>query len=74
MDTILTGTQSRYRDSYAFSPQCGLVVRANGEETVQVINSNGVVYPAGITPPTVAPTVASAGSGVLPVSQYMVYV
>ena len=74
MDNILTGTQSRYRDSYAFSPECGLVVRANGEEKVQVINSSGTVYPAGIKAPTVAPTIVSAGTGVLPISQYFVYV
>ena len=74
MNTILTGTQSRYRDSYAYSPQCGLVVRANGEEQVQVLDSNGKVYPAGITAPTVVPSVADGGSGTLTNAQYCCYV
>ena len=73
MDTILSNTQSRYRDSYAVSPQCGLVVRANGEEPVQVIGSNGQVYPAGITPPTFTPNVADGGTGNLTIAQYVCY-
>lgn len=61
--TIITGAQSRWKDSYAYSPEIGLAVRANGEETVKIIDPAGGVIEAKLTAPTVAPTIALGSSG-----------
>lgn len=71
--TIITGTQKRSKDSFASSPPVGLAVRANGEEKVKVIDGRGNVYDAGFTAPTVAPTVADDGVGLLPNGKWVAY-
>lgn len=65
--TIITGAQKRTKDSFASSAVVGLALRANGEETVKVIDSRGNVFRAGIVAPTVAPTITTVtGGGALP--------
>lgn len=71
--TIIAGAQHRSKDSFAASPSVGLAVRANGEETVKVIDRNGNVYPAGFTAPTVAPVASASGAGALPAGKYASY-
>lgn len=65
--TIIAAPQKRTKDSFASSPTVGLALRANGEETVKIIDARGNVYEAGFALPTVAPTVTTiAGGGTLP--------
>jgi len=40
--TIIASAQQRSKDSFASSPIVGLAVRANGEETVKVIDARGI--------------------------------
>lgn len=61
--TIISGAQHRSKDSFSASPTVGLAVRSNGEETVKVIDPNGVVYEAGIAAPTVAPIITTIAGG-----------
>lgn len=63
MQIVIGNNQNRTRDSYAPAPVINLTLRANGEEQVQVMDSLGQFVPAGILPPSVAPTVA-VGTGV----------
>lgn len=74
LTTIIANAQQRVKDSIASSPVIGVAVRANGEERVKVIDGRGVVYLAGIDAPTVAPTVADNGVGLLPNAQWAAYV
>jgi hypothetical protein len=74
LNQIITGTQKRSKDSFASSPVVGLAVRSNGEESVKIIDARGNVYSAGIAAPTVAPTVADDGVGLLPNAKYAGYV
>lgn len=71
--SIITGAQRRSKDSFASSPAVGLAVRSNGEETVKVIDARGNVYPAGFAAPTVAPSVADDGPGLLPNAKWAAY-
>lgn len=73
INTIIADAQSRSKDSFASSPVVGVAVRANGEETVKVIDARGNVYEAGFTAPTVAPTIADAGPGALPNARWAAY-
>ncbi len=66
LTTIISGAQSRGKDSYSSSPSVGLALRANGEEQVKVINAAGQVFRAGIDAPTVAPTPTAASGGSIP--------
>lgn len=70
---IITGTQKRSKDSYASSPVVGLALRANGEETVKIIDAKGNVYEAGITAPTVPPAISDDGPGLLPNGKWAAY-
>lgn len=75
LNVIIATTQTRSKDSYAASPTTGLVVRANGEESVCVIDARGNVWPGGIPSPSVSPTAADAGvSGTLPQNMWYGYV
>lgn len=73
LTTIITGAQKRSKDSFAASPVVGLAIRANGEEKPKVIDARGNVYDAGITAPTVAPSVSDNGAGTLPHNKYAGY-
>lgn len=73
LTTIISNTQQRVKDSYASSATVGLCLRSNGEELPKVIDSNGNVFSAGFTPPTVAPTVADNGAGNLTNGKWVVY-
>lgn len=67
MPTIVaTDIQTSWKDSYASSSPIGLTLRANGEEPVEVYTTTKSLVPAGFEAPTVAPTVADGGAGVLP--------
>ena len=72
--TIIATTQKRVKDSFASSPSVGLAVRANGEETVKVIDHQGNVYEAYIEAPTVAPTFVGYDTGNLTANKYVAYV
>lgn len=72
--TIIADTQKRSKDSFAGSSVVGLALRSNGEEKVKVIDARGNVYDAGFTAPTVAPTVADDGVGLLPNNKWAAYV
>jgi len=74
LTSIITGTQKRSKDSFASSPVVGLAVRANGEEKVKVIDSRGNVYLAGLQVPSVVPSIADDGVGLLPNNQWAAYV
>lgn len=74
LTTIITGAQQRSKDSFASSPPVGLAVRSNGEEKVKVIDGRGNIYLAGFDAPTVAPTVADDGVGLLPNGEWAAYV
>lgn len=58
-------TQNKNRDSYAASPGVQLLIRANGEEPTQVIDTNGNIFKAEIPKPAAAPTVAQVAGGTL---------
>lgn len=75
LTTIITNPQQRVKDSYAASPTVGLVVRANGEENVSIIDQNGNVYQAGFPAPASAPTatVSTASGSALPAGQFCAY-
>lgn len=73
LTTIISSAQQRSKDSYAASATVGLCLRSNGEETVKVIDAKGRVFLAGITPPTVAPTVADSAAGTLTNGKWVAY-
>lgn len=73
LTTIIASAQKRVKDSFASSPVVGLAMLSNGEESVKVIDAKGNVYAAGIAAPTVAPTVADNGVGLLPNNQWAAY-
>jgi hypothetical protein len=73
IEVILATTQKRSKDSFAASSSVGLVVRANGEEKVKVIDARGNVFDASIDPPTVAPTFSDTGTGNLTHNKYAGY-
>lgn len=71
--TVLGDVQTRTKDSFAGSSVVGLCLRANGEETVKVIDARGNVFRAGIEAPTVPPTIADDTSGALPNAKWAAY-
>lgn len=58
---IISNAQQVCRDTFASAPSIDLVLRANGEDKVSIIDPLGNVFPAGFDAPTIAPLVA-AGS------------
>ena len=73
ISTIIANSQNRVKDSYASSAPVGLCLRSNGEETVKVIDAQGTVYLAGITAPTVAPTLVLGGVGFMTTGKWIAY-
>lgn len=56
MEIVIGNNQVRVKDCYAPAPDLNLTLRANGEETVQVMDSLGQFVRAGFDAPTVAPS------------------
>jgi len=73
MPIIISTAQSRHKDSYAQASDIGLVLRANGEEQVKVIDGNGNVVRAGFEAPTVVPVPQSGGAGDLTANKWVAY-
>lgn len=73
IEIIISNAQKRSKDSFAASSVVGLAMRANGEETVKIIDGRGNVYYAGLISPAVAPTVTDDASGTLPNGKYAAY-
>lgn len=71
---VIPSPQNLRRDCYAPCPAIDLTLRSNGEEAVQVMDSLGNFYPAGLgNGPTVAPTVALSGAATFPAAKYWCY-
>lgn len=74
MGFILTDTpQSRWKDSFASSPEVKLTLRANGEEVTQVITPTLGMIPAGFDAPDTDPTASASAGGSLESDQYYAY-
>lgn len=73
MAIIATGTQTRWKDSYASSDRVGLTLRANGEEETKIIDQYGQIVPAGFAAPTVAPSLLVSVGGSLAASTWYAY-
>jgi hypothetical protein len=72
---VSTTIAGNVKPSFASSPLVGLTVRANGEESVSVLDMNGNIYDAIIPVPTSAPTLSQNGdSGKLSPNQWYGYV
>lgn len=63
--TLSTTNQTKWKDCCASSAKLGLTLRSNGEEPVMVYTPDRQLVQAGFDAPTVAPTVADGGAGVL---------
>lgn len=74
MPVVLSSSvQARWKDCYAPSARVRLTLRTNGEETTRVVTPQNALVKAGFDAPTVAPTVASAGSGNLTSGTFAAY-
>lgn len=71
---VIPSPQNLRRDSYAPCSKIDLTLRSNGEEKVQVMDSLGNFYDAGITAPTIAATINTTGAGAgFPAAKHWAY-
>jgi hypothetical protein len=73
MPILISGLQNRVKNSAAYAEELGLMLISNGEELPYLLTATGQVYPAGITAPIVAPTIADDGTGNLEDGKFAVY-
>lgn len=75
MAVTISGLQNLAKNCIAYSNELGVALVSNGEDPVKVLSPSGALINAGITAPTVAPTVVD-GSGTslsTKANQYAVY-
>lgn len=73
MSVTITGLQNRVKNSAAYAQELGLMLIANGEELPYLLTQNGEQIPTGLTPPSVVPTVADGGTGLLTNADWVIY-
>lgn len=73
MEIIDPNPQTRWRESFASSPQVRATVGANGEKKTYVVPPSGTIVLAGFDSPTVAPTVADTTSGTYGTTDFVCY-
>ena len=73
MSVLISGLQSRVKNSAAYAEELGLMLISNGEELPYLLTAQGERVTAGIDAPTVVPVITIDSGGTLTDTKWVVY-